>query len=390
MGVECKSLTRTSRDLPAPFHRMPASRWRRLACLIGINLLVFSTCLVVAEIAFRLFLGPRYWIHTDRLVIGSGHTEAGKKWWPDTSYHVDSSEFHVIFCTNAQGYRARPEPAPLGRPFRVAFVGDSFTEGMQVAYESTFCARLEERLNQSDNSRTFVCENDGVSATDLLEYWHRITHDILAANPPDAVVLCIYPGNDFQGVMPSRAFDDDDRPYRDYFTKPTWGLHLIAWINLHSKFGSYLQRAIFSIGNGRSMVSSQAQKNWWNDPEVAAQAHDEPAVRRSRALLRAIDAECRRVGTKLCVLVVGPVATYAGKDQHSPLERILASWGIDVPVIDVAIQAVSQPDYQSMTFPIDGHLNESGHAYIARQAAPRLEAILKENVLTEARADLNR
>ena len=83
------------------------------------------------------------------LDVGSGQTEAGKKWWPDTTYLVDSSEFRVEFRTNATGYRARPAPDPAPHPYRIAFVGDSFTEGMQVAYESTFCARLERCSNQN-------------------------------------------------------------------------------------------------------------------------------------------------------------------------------------------------------------------------------------------------
>jgi hypothetical protein len=51
--------------------------------------------------------------------------------------------------------------------------------------------------------------------------------------------------------------------------------------------------------------------------------------------------------------------------------------GLNVPVIDVAIQALVRPDHPSLTFPIDGHLNESGHAYVAQQAAPDLGVFLK-------------
>ncbi len=40
-----------------------------------------------------------------------------------------------------------------------------------------------------------------------LDYWHRIVHDVLAGDPPRTLVLCIYPGNDFQCVFPDDAFD---------------------------------------------------------------------------------------------------------------------------------------------------------------------------------------
>lgn len=388
MGVDC--MPRSRRVLRIGSRRASRSGIRRLAYAAAVNVLILSIVFLVSELGFRVFSNSKYWIHTNRLLIGSGQTEAGKKWWPATNYTVESSEFNVEFRTNDQGYRARPHPAQTRPPYRIAFVGDSFTEGMQVPNESTFCARLEDLLNRNDPTRLYVCENDGVSATDLLEYWHRITHDVLTDRPPDAIVLCIYPGNDFQGIMPDEAFDHDDRPVREYFKKPSWGQHIIAWINLHSKFGSYLQRAIFSIGGRAPIKRMQAPKNWWTNPVVAAAAQDDPAVRRSRSLLRAIEAECRRAGTRLCVLVVGPVATYAGKNGQSPLAEILAGWGLEVPVIDVAIQAVARPDHPSLTFPIDGHLNESGHAYVARQAAPHLAAFLSEAAVTALHRDPNR
>src|SRR5262249_33776925 len=147
-------------------------------------------------------------------------------------------EFRTEFRTNAQGYRARPGPVPIS-PYRIAFVGDSFTEGMQVAYDATFEARLEKLLAPPDGVRSVGCENFGISATDLLDYWYRILHDVLSSEPPDALVLCIYPGNDFQGVLPDGAFDRQDHPLRDFYKKPSWSQHVIAWVNLHSKFGSY-------------------------------------------------------------------------------------------------------------------------------------------------------
>ncbi len=354
---------------------------KRVLFLLLTNLFAFTIALLLAEVAFRLFWSPRYWIHCDRWLVGSGQTEVGKKWWPDTTYSVDGAEFSLRFQTNAAGYRARPEPVKPGPASRVAFVGDSFTEAMQVPYDSTFCARLERLLNESDSSRRWVCENYGISATDLFDYWHRIIHDVLPVNPPDALVLCIYPGNDFQGLLPDDGFDVQGRPLRDYFRKPGWTKHLVAWINLHSKFGMFLQRALLSW-DAPSAHPRQGPKNWWTDPELAARSADAPPVRRCQSLLRAIEQECRRHGTKLCILVVGPVANYVARDGQSPLARILASWRIDVPVIDLAIQARARRDWTTLVFPYDGHLNETGHAHLAQEAAAPLRAVLSNLGLT--------
>src|SRR5271157_5270860 len=109
----------------------------------------------------------------DQWAVGSGMTAAGRKYWPNSTYQIESSEFRVTFRTNAQGYRARPGPSGTGSPYRIAFVGDSFTEGMQVDYDKTFCALIERGLAGSVPGRAVVCENYGVAATDLFEYWHR-------------------------------------------------------------------------------------------------------------------------------------------------------------------------------------------------------------------------
>lgn len=353
------------------------SRRKRLAFFVMGNLLVLAACLVVGEVAFRLFYRPRYWIHTDRLMVGSGHTNVGKKWWPGTTYAVDGSEFRIEFRTNALGYRARPRPAPAAseHPYRIAFVGDSFTEAMQVTYEVTFCDRLEALLNQDGAARPRVCINYGISDTAIFDYWHRIVHDVLTPDPPEALVLCVYPGNDFQPSPPADGFDADGHPLREYFHRPGWSKHLIAWVNLHTKFGFFLQRSLLSIG-AASKRPDPRLKNWWCDPKRAAELADEPDVKRYRSLMRAIDEECRQRGTKLIVLVVGPVANYAAKDGQSPLGRILASWGVHAPVIDVAIQARSRDQWASLVFPFDGHLNELGHDYLTNQTIGPLRELL--------------
>jgi hypothetical protein len=269
-------------------------------------------------------------------------------------------------------------------PYRIAFVGDSFTEAMQVPYDASFCARLERLLNLDHPPQPRVCINYGVSATDLFEYWHRIVHDVMSLDPPDALVLCIYPGNDFQPTPPAAGFDAEGHPLRDYFQKPGWAKHLVAWINLHSKFGFFLQRSLLSW-DAKSLRPDPSLKNWWTDPKVASTVEDAPAVRRYRSLFRAIDEECRQRGTELTILVVGPVANYAAKDGQSPLARILSNWKIDVPVIDVAIQARARSDWASLVFPFDGHLNETGHAYLAEQTAVPLRTLLATGEQTTQR-----
>jgi hypothetical protein len=366
---------------PGPARRglSAGARWRVLAL---INLAGLAALAAAGEAWLWWSGGGTYWVRCEGWRVGSGRTGAGVKWWPETTYRIESGEFRARFRTNARGYRARPEPGPSpataanARPFRVAFVGDSFTEGMQVDQAATFCARIERGLSGASAGRAVVCENFGVAATGLFDYWHRITHDVLKPDPPDALVLCVYPGNDFTDVFPDDGFEPDGRPRAEYFTEPSWAKHLVTWLNLKSRLASRVHRTLYVTWRRFRPPPVQGPPLWWTDPAVAARAADAPAVKRSGALFRAIAGECRQRGTALCVLVVGPVPVYFAKGGESPLARMLADWGIDAPVIDVAVEGIARPDWADLLFPRDGHLNEAGHAFVADAALPRLRDAL--------------
>jgi hypothetical protein len=354
---------------------------RRLRSLLIINLVSFVAFGLVGELGCRLFWNARYWIRCENWVVGSGQTQAGRKWWPNTTYAMESSEFRVRFRTDGRGYRARPVPPVSGHPYRIAFVGDSFTEGMQVEYDRTFCALIERGLAGTVAGREVVCENYGVAATGLFEYWHRITHDVLRPTAPDALVLCIYPGNDFCEPYPDDAFEADGRPRREYFSQPGCYRHVLTWLSMKSKLANFIIIKSFIALIGMATPPPRDPWLWWADPSVAARSPDSPGIRRSRALLQAIAEECRRSRTKLCILVVGPVlygpvVAYAAKDGRSPIGRLVADWQIDAPVIDLATAAVAAPNCERLVFPQDGHLNEAGHAFIAASAIPALRSAL--------------
>src|SRR5262249_15114689 len=100
---------------------------RKTILVILVNLAVLAGISVACEIGFRLFWKPKYQIQCQRWWVGSGMTSAGRKYWPESTYRIRSPEFDVQFMTNERGYRARPEPPKTQDPYRIAFVGDSFT-----------------------------------------------------------------------------------------------------------------------------------------------------------------------------------------------------------------------------------------------------------------------
>ena len=138
-----------------------------------------------------------------------------------------------------------------------------------------------------------------------------------------------------------------------------------------------LQRALLSIGTRPSLQPSQGPKNWWTDPEVAARAAGTPAVRRSRSLFQAIDEECRRHGHQAVHPGRGPGRQLSGEERGEPPGAHPGELGTRYPRDRRRDQGASPARLISPSpSPIDGHLNEAGHAYIAQEAAPSLEAFL--------------
>lgn len=342
------------------------------------NAAIFALVVSIGEVALRLFWNPVYWVRCEGWVFGSGHSEAGKKWSPGATYEVRSREFRTRFRVDALGYRARREPPRTADPYRVAFVGDSFTEAIQVADDETFVARIERGLAASGPGREVVCENFGVSATGPFDYWHRIVHDVFrpGAAPPEALVLCLFPGNDFTVEFPADGFEPDGTPRRRYFREAGWGWDVVTWLNLKSKLAHFVLRSVRVASLRGARPPRQGPWLWWADPAIAASAPDAPAIRRCRALMRAIEAECRRHGTRLVVLVVGPSEIYVPRDGGSPLARILSDWGVEAPVIDAAAAAAALPDRDALVFPRDRHPNPAGHRFIATVALEPLRAAL--------------
>ncbi|HSF09695.1 MAG TPA: hypothetical protein VLA60_09785 [Nitrospirales bacterium] len=114
-----------------------------------------------------------------------------------------SNEGEAYIRINSLGLRDREHPLekPVGT-FRIALLGDSYTEAMQVPTEQIYGARLEHELSDCPSlaGRQVEAMNFGVSgfstAQELLVLRHK-------ASPydPDLVLLAFYSENDIRGNL---------------------------------------------------------------------------------------------------------------------------------------------------------------------------------------------
>ena len=174
-------------------------RWR---VWVAAALFTFALTFAAAELTLRA-LGvsyPVFWTVDPHLGLVLRPDTAG--WFRD--------EGGAYVTINAHGMRDRPrETAKAPGVYRIAVLGDSFIEALQVPLEKTFCAQLEARLSRPGHPvevLNFGCSGYG-TAQELLTLRHRVR-----AFAPDLVLLALLTGNDLADN--ERSFDPIlRRPY---------------------------------------------------------------------------------------------------------------------------------------------------------------------------------
>ncbi len=196
-----RSPVNATQENPAPENPALSAlpRWkRRLFATIGLAasaLLALLASEAVCRIVYR-FPQPQF-LRLDNIV--------GHRLRPNLrGYYVE--EGFSRYRTNSHGLRG-PEVS-LAKPagvFRIAVLGDSYVEALQVEEEATFCRQLESRL------RKVEVLNFGVSGFGTAQEYLTYIHYVRPFRP-DLVLLVMCPGNDIADN--SRALSGGyPRPY---------------------------------------------------------------------------------------------------------------------------------------------------------------------------------
>lgn len=124
----------------------------RAAKVIAIDLLAVCALLLVVEVVLQgvALLRPSYdflFLQPDRALQWKLVSNHSFRW---TGHHWYASDFSVAVSTNRYGLRvAEREQTKAGSAERVALLGDSFIEAIQVPLEETAAYVLEDFLNDA-------------------------------------------------------------------------------------------------------------------------------------------------------------------------------------------------------------------------------------------------
>jgi lysophospholipase L1-like esterase len=380
-------------------HSFLRTRMKELA-LMGAALIL---SLVVGELLLRLVgISHPVFVRADA-VRGAAHIEGAKGW------HRSEGQSWVEI--NRDGMRG-PEVAVEKRvgTFRVALLGDSYIEAVQVPFEKTVGEVLERRLSALRGGTVEVL-NFGVGGYGTTQALLTLQHKVWKYSP-DLILLAVTTGNDisdnyrplkrvenvpyhvFRGS--NLAVDTSFLQSKEYRDRSTWMSRMLLGLVQHSR----LVQLANQVRHSRRASQRQQDRggatpdelglddNIYLPPSPQGDWHQAWTI--TEGVLRLMRDECRNKRTPFAIVTlthgiqVHPLREerekrlrrLGVKDLHYP-DRRLAEFGRreGVPVLNLASPMAKQAEERQVFFHgFDGrlgrgHWNQAGHQVAAELLA---------------------
>jgi lysophospholipase L1-like esterase len=178
-------------------------RWRANLVLLATGSLF---ALLLSELGLRLagISYPSFYLPDDRL--GKAPRPGMKAWY--------GTEGGALVHFNRQGLRDREHDRQKPpQSLRIAVLGDSYTEALQVPVEKTFWSVMEQEMQHCHNwnRRPVEVLNFGVAGYSTAQELQMLRYRVWNYSP-DIILLAMFLGNDISDNL--RALSDDSaRPY---------------------------------------------------------------------------------------------------------------------------------------------------------------------------------
>jgi hypothetical protein len=266
--------------------------------------------------------------------------------------------------TNRFGMRDRERQLTSSRP-RIALVGDSFIEGLQVADDEIVSRRLEALLADRAEVLNFGVSSAGTSV-EFLNYRARVRQF-----HPDVVLLMFFVGNDAEDNVPALKQQRDpamaaispyltldehgqlrDAPQPGIARRTSWLVTTASRLRV----GQWAYRGV--IGLRRTMSRA---------PDTADPPHPEQqAWRITEQVLVRFHHEVRDSGSQFALAIVPDYDTPVSNIRRKQLLQLAARDGF--PVVDltpVFASVIASRGTDRFFHACDGHWTAAGHATAA-------------------------
>ena len=339
---------------------------RRLTYSLIAGIFFLGLCLGLAEIATRLFYHPSLHFQTADLDPELGWRPKADYSIQQTSYSEDGAAFPAHYQTGRDGFREFGDPES-DRP-KVWFIGDSFTQAVEVSNDRTFYRLLRDSLN----FELFAFGQAGYGFLQEFLIFDRY-FDLIG---PDLVVwqTC---DNDFidNHLELERESAYNPRLYRPYLTAEgtmVWDQSsgLPGWLR-RSRFLGLLDRKWHELRLKRALARNQVAESYVPERGRAYDKFDE-SVKITEQLVRKIAER-----TPDSVRVVAFSAS-AYQPQLQEMERIFTEAGL--PFFPGPAHAINTAVANGEVARTGDrfHWNELGHRRVAEALQEKLRPYFTE------------
>lgn len=269
---------------------------------------------------------------------------------------------------------------------RVAVLGDSFVEAMQVQRPANFCSRIEKQLN-SKHTNQFEILNFGVqgysTGMSLLQFQNKVKHF-----HPDLVVLCMRPEEyalcelhskiqdvratqfGYPAILVKNGHLNFDftamRQYEKTF-HAKW-FESTTWLRRDCRTWVVLYPAIRNVLHYRPWTK--------HDSEQPAQIEQKSVSQYQQILvhkiLESFENSCRSQHCQIMVVRL-PHPYFKNEAESQDLRSCCAQ--LHIPYVDLETKTIANfPNtFHTLFQNGNGHFNNLGHEFIAQQLAPVIE-----------------
>lgn len=320
---------------------------KKLALLVGSAVVA----VVATEVGLRLLnlAVPDPALYPgDCTAADSDHLDSriGWKLPPNVKMEDRQVEFSVTYQSNSDGFRGPHDFVATPGQRSITFLGDSFTFGNGVEYESTFAHVVEQEL---DETRSY---NLGMSGFGVDQMWMTLRHHALPLKPDVVIVSFIWA--DLRRALSAYRWRDGYWP-KPMFQTDRNGLVPVTQEDRPGVVTRYLQRNSHLWQAMRRLPT--AFSRWY---PVGYQ------WKLNRALFSAIRDDCRAANSRLLVVFL-PDASWQPVTMLAPeFERL----GIEF--LDLTQR--TPESVEALFYETDRHLTAAGHRFAAESIIESIQS----------------
>ncbi|MDD5438887.1 MAG: SGNH/GDSL hydrolase family protein [Candidatus Omnitrophica bacterium] len=316
----------------------------------------------------------------------------------------DKKEFTNQVHYGVRGFN--DEDYPYAKPSgekRIAVLGDSFVEAIQVKRQDGFTKLMEEGLRRKGDTGTFRVINMGVSGySPIVEY--ILFKDIALQYNPDIVIVCffmndVYEDSVYKGMalfgdnglpvaVRSKGFDKTKKLKGLKRAERTFTNGVKNVIN-KSKFYCFLKERVYLLLEKLGLRSEEPGKNQFFILQAGSGLAEEALWNDTFRYLNAIKSEADRHGVRFLLVSIPLEAelSFEKKDQASifyfkekPLTdqcegRLKDFCGRTTIAYVSLLDEFRKQGLSGLYFKNDGHFNEKGHRQVAAILSEKLREL---------------